>query len=134
MVGDISIAENIYIACGKTDMRKSIDGLAAMVQSQYHLDPFSKSIFLFCGGKSDRIKILMWKATVSCFFIRDWSQADSAGPEYAPCSLKRKLVPLVSESLAVHSGNVMPLLAESACRRSGICNSLKYSIVLMCEL
>lgn len=24
MVGDISIAENIYIACGKTDMRKSI--------------------------------------------------------------------------------------------------------------
>ena len=54
MVGDISIAENIYIACDKTDMRKSIDGLAAMVQSQYHLDPFSKSIFLFCGGKSDR--------------------------------------------------------------------------------
>ena len=61
MVGDISIAENIYIACGKTDMRKSIDGLAAMVQSQYNLDPFSKSIFLFCGGKSDRIKILMWE-------------------------------------------------------------------------
>ena len=61
MVGDISIAENIYIACGKTDMRKSIDGLAALVQSQYHLDPFTKNIFLFCGGKSDRIKILMWE-------------------------------------------------------------------------
>ena len=61
MVGDISIAENIYIACGKTDMRKSIDGLATIVQSQYHLDPFTKSIFLFCGGKSDRIKILMWE-------------------------------------------------------------------------
>lgn len=29
-----------------------------------------------------------------------------------PCSLKRKLVPFVSESLAVHSGNVMPLLAK----------------------
>ena len=39
-----------------------------------------------------------------------------------PCSLKRKLVPLVSESLAVHSGNVMPPLAESACRLSGICS------------
>lgn len=61
MVGDISAAENIYIACGKTDMRKSIDGLAALVQSQYRLDPFSKSIFLFCGGKSDRVKILMWE-------------------------------------------------------------------------
>ena len=31
-------------------------------------------------------------------------------------------MPLVSESLAIHSGNVMPLLAESACRRSGIFN------------
>ncbi len=61
MVGDISIAENIFIACGKTDMRKSIDGLAAMVQCQYHLDPFNRSIFLFCGGKSDRIKILLWE-------------------------------------------------------------------------
>ena len=61
MVGDISIAENIYIACDKTDMRKSIDGLAAMVQSQYHLDPFTRSIFMFCGGKSDRIKILLWE-------------------------------------------------------------------------
>ena len=61
MLGDISIAENIYIACGTSDMRKSIDGLAAMVQSQYHLDPFTRSIFLFCGGKSDRIKILFWE-------------------------------------------------------------------------
>ena len=49
-----------------------------------------------------------------------------------PCSLKRKLVPLESESLAVHSGNVMPLLAESACRRSGICsqNTLKLAYKL----
>ena len=46
-------AANCNIACGKTDMRKSIDGLATIVQSQYHLDQFTKSIFLFCGGKSD---------------------------------------------------------------------------------
>lgn len=61
MLGDISVAENIYIACGKTDMRKSIDGLAAMVQDQFQLNPFSKSIFLFCGNRYDRIKILMWE-------------------------------------------------------------------------
>ena len=41
MLGDISVAENIYIACGYTDMRKSIDGLASIVQQQFHLDPFS---------------------------------------------------------------------------------------------
>ena len=45
MLGDITIAENIYIACGYTDMRKSIDGLAAIVQQQFHLDPFSNTLF-----------------------------------------------------------------------------------------
>lgn len=50
MLGDISKAEHIYIACGYTDMRKSIDGLAAIVQQNFKLDPFSNSLFLFCGG------------------------------------------------------------------------------------
>ena len=46
MLGDISVAENIYIACGYTDMRKSIDGLAGIVQQQFHLEPFSNSCLL----------------------------------------------------------------------------------------
>ena len=33
MLGDISKAEHIYIAVGYTDMRKQIDGLAALVQN-----------------------------------------------------------------------------------------------------
>ena len=61
MLGDITVAEHIYIACGYTDMRKSIDGLAAVVQEQFHLDPFSKSLFLFCGKRRDRIKVLFWE-------------------------------------------------------------------------
>lgn len=61
MLGDISVANDIYIACGYTDMRKSIDGLAAVVQEQFHLNPFSKSLFLFCGKRSDRIKVLLWE-------------------------------------------------------------------------
>ena len=44
----------VYIVCGKTDLRKGIDSLAYLIQSQFDLDPFSKSVFLFCGGKSDR--------------------------------------------------------------------------------
>ena len=42
MLGDITIAENIYNACGYTDMRKSIDGLAAIVQQQFNLDIYRK--------------------------------------------------------------------------------------------
>ena len=61
MLGDISVAENIYIACGYTDMRKSIDGLAAMVQQQFQMDPFNAALFLFCGKRCDRIKALLWE-------------------------------------------------------------------------
>lgn len=61
MLGDISRAEHIYIACGYTDMRKSIDGLAACVKQSFHLDPFSNSLFLFCGHQRDRMKALFWE-------------------------------------------------------------------------
>jgi transposase len=47
-------ADNIYIVCGHTDMRKSIDGLASIVQQQYKLDLFDNSAFLFCG-QADRL-------------------------------------------------------------------------------
>ena len=61
MLGDITVARKIYIACGHTDMRKSIDGLAAIVQEQFLLDPFSKSLFLFCGRNRNRMKALLWE-------------------------------------------------------------------------
>ncbi len=41
MLKDLT-ADNIYIVCGHTDMRKSIDGLAALVQQQFQLDLFNK--------------------------------------------------------------------------------------------
>jgi len=61
MIGDVSRAEHIYIVCGYTDMRKSIDGLAAIIQQNLGLDVFSGSLFLFCGKRCDRIKALLWE-------------------------------------------------------------------------
>lgn len=54
--------EKIYIACGYTDLRNGIDGLANLIQNQFHLDPFDKGVlFLFCGKRPDRIKGLLWE-------------------------------------------------------------------------
>ena len=39
MLGDIRNVEHIYIACGYTDLRRGIDGLAQIVQNQFSLDP-----------------------------------------------------------------------------------------------
>ena len=38
MLGDITAADEIYIVTGRTDMRKSIDGLCAVVEDQLHMD------------------------------------------------------------------------------------------------
>ena len=40
MIVDYTKVDHIYIVCGKTDMRKSIDGLAAIVQGQFNLNVF----------------------------------------------------------------------------------------------
>ena len=55
MIGDITVADDIYIVCGYTDMRKSIDGLCAIVEDKLHMDPRSRAIFLFCGRRADRL-------------------------------------------------------------------------------
>ena len=61
MLGDISGLEKIYIVCGYTDMRKSIDGLCAVIEDQLKMDPSSSALFLFCGRRCDRIKALLWE-------------------------------------------------------------------------
>jgi len=52
--------KTVYLACGHTDMRKQINGLAAIVEGSFKLDPFDASLFVFCNRKRDRIKILEW--------------------------------------------------------------------------
>ena len=55
-----SDARQVYLACGSTDLRKSIDGLAALVREGFDLDPFSPCLFVFCNRGRDKIKILEW--------------------------------------------------------------------------
>ena len=61
MLSDFTGADKAYIACGYTDLRKGIDGLASMVQQQFQLDSFTNTLFLFCGRRRDRIKGLYWE-------------------------------------------------------------------------
>lgn len=59
MLGDISGVREIYIVSGYTDMRKSIDGLCAIIEDQFSMDVSSSALYLFCGKKCDRIKALL---------------------------------------------------------------------------
>ena len=55
---DLSNIKNYYIACGYTDLRRGIDGLAQIVTLQYGYELNENSLFLFCGRRNDRIKAL----------------------------------------------------------------------------
>jgi transposase len=52
--------KKVYLACGNTDMRKSINGLAVLVESSFKLDPFGEALFVFCNRSRDRLKVLEW--------------------------------------------------------------------------
>ncbi|MFQ6844142.1 MAG: IS66 family insertion sequence element accessory protein TnpB [Lachnospiraceae bacterium] len=58
MLGDISGMGNVYVITGRTDMRKSFDSLILLIQDTYQLDPYSKSVFLFCGRDTSKLKAL----------------------------------------------------------------------------
>jgi len=50
----------VYLCCGATDMRKSINGLLSLVQEYFSLDPFANVLFVFCNKSRNRLKILEW--------------------------------------------------------------------------
>ena len=63
MLGDVSRISRLYLVTGFTDMRKSVDGLMAIIRDTYKMDPYSNALFLFCGRKADRIKALYFDKT-----------------------------------------------------------------------
>jgi transposase len=56
----LSAAVHVYLATKPADMRKSFDGLAALVSGSLALDPLSGHLFVFVNRRRDRIKILYW--------------------------------------------------------------------------
>lgn len=78
MLGGITVCGNIYIACGYTDMRKSIDGLAAIVQEKFHLNLF----FVKCYFLKSALKFPVFRMGIPSFwqdFMVRWELSVSWG-------------------------------------------------------
>lgn len=77
----------VYLAAGATDMRKQIDGLAALVIDVLHEDPFSSQVFCFCNRGRDKLKILFYHTNGFWLWYRRlerqrfwWPAASTPGP------------------------------------------------------
>lgn len=57
----LPVAVRIFVFTGVTDMRRSLDGFAAMVENELDQSPESGHLFLFFNRRHDRVKILFWQ-------------------------------------------------------------------------
>jgi len=88
----------VWLAAGTTDMRKSFDGLAALVQESLGHNPFSGSMFVFRGRRGDRIKVLWFSGDGLCLFAKRledgkfvWPQATSGAVHLTAAQLSMLL-------------------------------------------
>jgi len=79
----LSPAVRIYLATGATDLRRSIDGLSALVRERFDLDPLSGHLFLFRNRRGDRVKILLWDQSGFWVLYKRLEQGTFAWPSDA---------------------------------------------------
>ena len=63
MLGDISRVQKIYLVTGRTDMRRSFDGLMSVIRDTYRLDPYANAVYLFGGRNHRTLKALYFDRT-----------------------------------------------------------------------
>jgi len=88
----------VWLAAGVTDMRKGMDGLAALVQSALNENPFCGHIFVFRGRRGDLVKLLWFDGDGLCLFAKRlergrfvWPQADSGSVALSAAQLSMLL-------------------------------------------
>jgi transposase len=107
MIDVLGNLRQFYIRYGYTDMRKQIDGLAAIIQSQVEME--EGVLFLFCGKKADRIKGLFWDGTGYVLVYKRLSNSHFQWPRTAE-DLKR-ITPQeyrwLMEGLSIHQSKAI---------------------------
>ena len=70
----------IYLACGVTDMRKGMTGLAMLVQQSLAEDPFSGAIYAFRGRRAGLVKLLWHDGIGLCLLTKRLKRGQFAWP------------------------------------------------------
>jgi transposase len=88
----------VFLACGRTDMRKGMDGLAMLAQQVLRQDPFSGALFAFRGRRGGLVKLLWYDGQGMCLFSKRlerghfiWPMADMGSVSLTPAQLSMLL-------------------------------------------
>ena len=77
----------VWLAAGITDMRKGMDGLAALVQTALSENPFSGHVFVFRGRRGDLVKLLWFDGDGVCLFAKRLERGRFVWPQAASGSV-----------------------------------------------
>ena len=70
---------HVWLACGYTDMRKGMDGLAMLAQQVLAEDPFSGALFAFRGKRGGWLNCFGSTGRASVYSANGWTKATSSG-------------------------------------------------------
>lgn len=97
MIG-LPAGTRVWIAAGVTDMRKGMDGLAALAQTTLEQEPFSGHVFVFRGRRGDLVKLVWFDGDGLCLFAKRlergrfvWPQATSGSVSLTAAQLSMLL-------------------------------------------
>lgn len=79
----VPVGVRVWIATGRTDMRRGFDGLALQVQETLRQDPHSGHLFVFRGRRGDLIKVLWHDGQGMCLFAKRLEQGKFLWPSAA---------------------------------------------------
>jgi transposase len=74
---------NVYVHRAPVDFRKSVNGLAALVEQSMRLDAFGRACFVFGNRRRDKVKILGWERNGFWLLYKRLEQERFAWPEGA---------------------------------------------------
>ena len=60
MILSLPARVKVYLATEVTDMRKSFDGLCALVEHRFRRDPYAGDLFAFINRRRTYVKLLLW--------------------------------------------------------------------------
>ena len=93
----------VFVCTAPTDMRKSFDGLCALVETVLKQDPFSGHLFVFLGRRRDKVKILYWDRSGFFLLYKRLEEGTFAMPERAEVGPRELLLLLEGiEASQVH--------------------------------
>ena len=76
----VSPSVRVYLACGITDMRKGMVGLAMVVQQSLVEDPFSGAVYAFRGRRAGLIKLIWHDGVGLCMLTKRLERGQFAWP------------------------------------------------------